>query len=73
MGRGVGAALLHEAQTRAAAAGSSVLWLTAWVHNHRARAFYERHGYQDRGLTQYVFEGESHENRVYAKRLELAP
>ena len=68
-GQGVGTRLLHEAETLAAASNSSVLWLTPWVHNHRALAFYARRGYQDHGLTHFVFEGESHENRVYAKRL----
>ena len=68
-GKGVGKRLLAEAERLAAAAGSQVLWLTPWVHNHRALGFYARRGYKDFGLTQFVFEGESHENRVYAKRV----
>jgi len=71
-GHGVGTRLLHEAESLAARAGSSVLWLTPWVHNHRARAFYARRGYVDHGVTHFVFEGESHENRVCAKRLAPA-
>ena len=65
----VGTRLLHEAERLVAAAGSAVLWLTPWVHNHRALAFYQRRGYQDHGLTCFSFEGESHENRLYAKRI----
>ncbi len=73
-GEGVGTRLLREAEVLAAEANSTVLWLTPWVHNHRALAFYGRRGYQDHGLTHYVFEGESHENRVCAKDgLQSAP
>lgn len=68
-GQRVGTRLLAEAESLAASAGSQVLWLTTWVHNHRALAFYGRRGYEDLGLTYFTFEGESHENRVYAKSL----
>ena len=68
-GARVGTQLLAQAEQVAAAAGATVLWLTPWVHNHRARAFYERRGYLDHGLTHFVFENESHENRVLAKSL----
>ena len=46
-----------------------MLWLTCWVHNTRALAFYARQGYAELGSTDYVFEGEHHENRVFAKTL----
>jgi len=69
-GKRVGTRLLAEAERLAAVAGSQVLWLTPWVHNHRALGFYARRGYNDFGLTHFVFEGESHENRVYAKHIE---
>ena len=68
-GRHIGSRLLAQAERSAADAGASVLWLTSWVHNHRARAFYARRGYLDFGLTHYVFEGEAHENRVCGKSL----
>ena len=63
----VGTVLLEEAEFAAQRAGATVVWLTSWAQNHRAKAFYERRGYQDFGLTCFTFEGESHENRVYAK------
>ena len=69
-GKQVGTLLLAEAQRLAASAGTQVLWLTPWVHNHRALRFYLRRGYKDHGLTHFVFEGESHENRLYAKVIE---
>lgn len=68
-GRGVGTKLLNEAEDQARSADATVMWLTPWVHNHRALAFYARREYQDCGLTYFTFEGESHENRVCAKRL----
>lgn len=68
-GKHVGSRLLTHVERLAVAAGSEVLWLTPWVHNHRARRFYARRGYQDVGLTHFTFEGESHENRVCVKQL----
>jgi len=68
-GKQVGTLLLARAEQLALQGGAAVLWLTPWVHNHRALAFYLRRGYQDFGLTHFVFEGESHENRVHAKHL----
>ncbi len=68
-GAKLGTQLLARAEQVAAAGGATVLWLTPWVHNHRALAFYARRGYADHGLTTFTFEGESHENRVFAKRL----
>lgn len=70
-GQGVGTRLLAQAEQAAREAGATVLWLTPWVHNHRALQFYSRRGYQDHGLTRFTFEGESHENRVFARSLAL--
>jgi diamine N-acetyltransferase len=71
-GMKVGSALLVAAELAAASAGATVLWLTPWVHNQRALAFYARRGYQDYGLTYFRFESEAHENRVLAKLLGTA-
>lgn len=68
-GAKLGTQLLARAEQVAAASGATVLWLTPWVHNHRALAFYARRGYADHGLTIFTFEGEHHENRVFAKLL----
>lgn len=68
----LGTRLLVEAESLAAEAGASVVWLTPWFRNHRALAFYSRRGYKDVGLTYFTFEGESHENRVYAKSISAA-
>ena len=71
-GQHLGTRLLAEAERLAEEGGATVLWLTPWVHNHRALSFYLRRGYQDFGLTYFVVEGESHENRVYAKHIAAA-
>jgi len=68
----VGSKLLGEAERLAAISGATVTWLTPWVHNRRALAFYARRGYRDFGLTHFSFEAESHENRVLAKHLHPA-
>lgn len=68
-GARIGTRLLEHAEQQAADEGASVLWLTPWTYNHRAMAFYSAHGYKDCGLSVFSFEGESHENRVYARTL----
>ena len=68
-GAKLGTQLLGRAEDFARQRGAKVLWLTPWVHNHRALAFYRRRAYTDYGLTYFTFEGESHENRVFAKPL----
>jgi GNAT superfamily N-acetyltransferase len=67
--QGIGSRLLREAEVTARAEAASTLWLTAWVGNTRALAFYAAQGYSELGRTAYVFEGESFENRVFAKTL----
>jgi diamine N-acetyltransferase len=64
---GIGSALIRRCERAAADAGAGALWLSPWVHNRRALAFYAHHGYQDLGATWYCFEDERHENRVLAK------
>lgn len=68
-GRRLGTRLLQAAEQAALDRGAQLLWLTPWVHNHRALAFYARRGYADHGATWFRFEGEAHENRVFARSL----
>jgi GNAT superfamily N-acetyltransferase len=67
--QGIGRALLKFAEQHARERGDRHVWLTAWVGNTGAIAFYPAAGYADVGATQYVIEGEAYENRVFAKRL----
>ena len=68
-GHRIGAQLLQRAEAHSKAAGTGLMWLTAWAGNHRALAFYKAQGYLDTGATPYVFEGRSYENRVLVRRL----
>lgn len=67
--RGIGRLLLQEAEALAGAHGACTLWLTAWIGNGRALAFYASQGYEELGRTEYSFEGQSFENRLFAKAL----
>lgn len=70
-GAGLGTQLIREAEAFIASAqGPATVWLTAWVGNERARRFYARRGYADVGSTPFVLQGETHENRLYAKSLD---
>lgn len=52
-GTGVAAVLLAEATGRVAAAGHDEAWLAVVAGNARARRFYEKHGWSDRGDLPY--------------------
>jgi GNAT superfamily N-acetyltransferase len=52
-GTGLAHALLAWAIAEARARGFSDLCLTVWIDNHRARRFYERHGFEEIG--RYAF------------------
>ena len=67
--QGVGRRLLAHAEALASTEGASTLWLTAWIGNARALAFYASQGYAPLGHTPYAFEGEVFENRLFAKAL----
>jgi ribosomal protein S18 acetylase RimI-like enzyme len=70
--QGVGSLLLRHVEAFAHAAGASALWLTAWVSNTRALAFYASQGYVELGSTDHEFENERFENRLFAKALVTA-
>lgn len=63
--QGVGKALIAAAASQAIASGARSLWLTAWVGNHDAIAWYRRQGWLERGTTDYVFEDEQFENLLF--------
>ena len=67
--RSLGSALLRAAEATAHRSGARTLWLTAWVNNRRALAFYASQGYEELGVTDYTFENEHYENRLFAKKL----
>ncbi len=65
---GVGATLLRQAESTAAANAATCLWLTAWAENTDALRFYAAQGFVDIGETEHVFEDKSFENRLLARR-----
>jgi diamine N-acetyltransferase len=65
---GVGRHLMLLAERKALERDAPHIWLTAWSGNTRALAFYPALGYRDVGSTQYIIEGKTYENRVFAKR-----
>ena len=68
-GKGVGKALLDAAEKLVRDKAGSAISLTAWAENARARAFYERQGYDDVGPSTYTFENDSYPTRRFLKRL----
>jgi diamine N-acetyltransferase len=68
-GTGVAQQILDEAKSAAAARGASVLWLTMWAQNHRARVFYERSGFHDAGTHPFVLGSRVETDRVFVTRL----
>jgi GNAT superfamily N-acetyltransferase len=67
--KGLGKQLLLRAERTAYEQGARALWLTAWVGNVRAMAFYPLAGYEKFGTTQYLINGNEYENCVFAKWL----
>ncbi len=57
---GVGTSLLTRAEALAAAQGAQHTWLTVWVGNTRALAFYPRRGYTELGPTDLRLSGREH-------------
>ncbi|MGK6353641.1 N-acetyltransferase family protein [Sphingomonas sp. DT-207] len=70
-GKGTGAAqaLMEWAIAVARGRGAAELWLTVYIDNHRAKRFYERYGFEDRGP--YLFMVGDHEDEDRLMRLAL--
>jgi len=68
-GAGVGKVLLDWAVETARAAGASALLLTVWEENHRAAAFYRKHGFEHVG--DYAFAVGSQIDTDHIMRLAL--
>jgi ribosomal protein S18 acetylase RimI-like enzyme len=64
IGRGLGAALLARSCDDARARGFRTLWLGVWEHNHRALAFYGRHGFRDVGSHTFMLGGDAQTDRL---------
>lgn len=70
-GKGTGAAqaLMDWALDTARGRGAETLWLSVYIDNHRAKRFYERYGFVDRG--RYAFLVGEHEDEDRLMSLDL--
>jgi GNAT superfamily N-acetyltransferase len=68
-GQGLGGRLLGAAADWARARQQGGLWLTVWTGNARARRFYARQGFDDRGATHFEIEGRRYANQVLQRGL----
>ena len=64
-GLGIGRALLKCAEQCSQEAGTAGVWLSAWEHNLKALAFYQRQNYKDVGCAPYVILGQSYGTRIF--------
>jgi GNAT superfamily N-acetyltransferase len=73
-GRGVGSLLMDWSVREARSMGAQELWLGVWEHNHDARAFYARYGFEQVGSHVFRLGGDDQTDLILAKSLiEYAP
>jgi len=66
---GVGTALLMAAEAAARARGAHSMWLTIWVDNQPALAFFRHMAFTEFGARKYSFEGQEYENCLMKRGL----
>ncbi|ROR97890.1 acetyltransferase (GNAT) family protein [Sinobacterium caligoides] len=64
---GVGSVLLQQALSFCNSIGHEQVWLTVFHENTRALKFYEKHGFQEVGVTYFELDNEKHKNHVLCK------
>lgn len=62
-GKGIGTKLLGHVSD----IYGNKYWLTTWVYNSKAIAFYKHLGFTEVGLTYFILEGEKHKNLIFKK------
>lgn len=68
-GSGLAQALMREGVAEARARGVENLYLTVWVENHRARRFYEQHGFEEVGSYAFVVGSTVDDDRILRLKL----
>lgn len=68
-GRGVADALMAWVVEQARARGVAELWLSVWTENHRAKAFYARHGFTDAGPYAFMVGNQVDEDRLMRRAI----
>ena len=68
-GSGIADELMHWAIAKARALGGSELFLSVFIDNHRARRFYERHGFEYVGPYHFMVGDQADEDIIMSRRL----
>ncbi|PVX31251.1 GNAT family N-acetyltransferase [Sphingomonas pokkalii] len=63
-GSGAAQTLMGWALATARARGAAELWLSVYIDNHRARRFYQRYGFEDRGPYAFMVGNHADEDRL---------
>lgn len=63
-GSGAAQALIEWALSQARVRGAQEVWLSVYIDNHRARRFYERYGFEDRGPYAFMVGNHADEDRL---------
>lgn len=71
-GRGIAQALMAAVLEAAAVRGAHSLYLAVWEHNHRAAAFYAKHGFAKVGRVPFVLGSDRQIDDVMARPLAAA-
>lgn len=66
-GRGLAVALMTRAEAAARERGAGTMWLGVWEHNHRANAFYRKHGYVEVGEHVFLLGHDAQRDLILAK------
>lgn len=68
-GRGIGKALMEQAESVATTRNISHIWLSVLHDNHRAVQFYQQQGLRKQGSIWFEVPGERHENYILVQSL----
>jgi diamine N-acetyltransferase len=66
-GRGVANALMAAVDQEAIRRGATVIWLSVWERNERAKAFYRKCGFEDVGSKAFLLGTDPQRDRVMAR------
>lgn len=72
-GAGIAKALMLHAIELARQGGAQTLYLSVWRHNHRAIAFYAKHGFETVGSAEFVLGNDVQIDPIMALSLSGAP
>ncbi|OAN59226.1 GNAT family N-acetyltransferase [Sphingomonas sp. TDK1] len=68
-GSGAAQALMDWALATARTRGAGELWLSVYIDNHRAKRFYQRYGFEDRGPYTFMVGNHADEDRLMRRQL----